>query len=173
MADCGIGRRREAGSVGNPLATPSCSATPSVVLFEPLESQVGYNLSCACAHSPLCCMGTHRRERVTRPGRLYCLFLQGFAHPFISDTFPQVSKTGSSDGKTEAKRASTRPFSCTSASAEGQNGNTDLVPAVYRVTSQLPFCRSFLCTCERLTGSLCPLEAGVSGETSRQGPWPS
>src|SRR5262252_6007962 len=32
--------------------------------------------------------GTHRRERVTRPGKLYCLFLQGLAYPLISETFP-------------------------------------------------------------------------------------
>jgi len=79
---------------------------------------------------------------VTRPGMLYCLFLQDFAHPRISDKFPHVSGTESSDGKTEAKRASTRPCSCKSASAEGKNGNTDLTPATYWVTSQLPCRRS-------------------------------
>jgi len=66
---------------------------------------------------------------------------------FVSDKFPQVAGTGRSDGKTEAKRASTRPLSCKSASAEGQNGNTDLMPAAYRGTSQLPFCRSY---CDRI-----------------------
>jgi hypothetical protein len=33
-------------------------------------------------------------------------------------------------------------FSCTSASAEGQNGHIDFTPAAYRVPSQLPFRRS-------------------------------
>jgi hypothetical protein len=47
--------------------------------------------------------GTYRRECVTRPGMLYCLFLQDVAHPLISDTFPHVSGTGSADGKTVAK----------------------------------------------------------------------
>jgi hypothetical protein len=101
--------------------------------------------------------GTHKRERVTRPGKLYCLFLQSFIRPLISDKFPQVSGTGSSDGHTEEKRASKRSFSCKSASAkvpvqkcqcksasaEGKNGNTDFTSAAYRVTSQLPFCRSY------------------------------
>ena len=87
--------------------------------------------------------GTHKRERVTRPGKLYCLFLQSFIRPLISDKFPQVSGTGSSDGHTEEKRASKRSFSCKSASAEGENGNTDFTSAAYRVTSQLPFCRSY------------------------------
>jgi hypothetical protein len=32
--------------------------------------------------------GTHRRERVIRPGKVYCLFLQGFAQPLIADKFP-------------------------------------------------------------------------------------
>jgi hypothetical protein len=86
--------------------------------------------------------GTDRREHVIRPGMLYGLFLQGFAYSFVSDKFPYVSRIGSSDGRTEAKRASTRPFSCKSASAEGKNGNTDLTPAAYRVPSQLPFRRS-------------------------------
>src|SRR5262245_34526396 len=85
---------------------------------------------------------THRRERVIRPGKLYRLFLQGFAYSFVSGKFPQVSRTGSSDGKTEAKRASPRLCSCTSASAEGKNGHTALMPAAYRVPSQRPFCRS-------------------------------
>src|SRR5215475_14046174 len=88
--------------------------------------------------------GTHRRERVTRPGKLYCLFLQGFAHPLISDTFPQVSGTGNSDARVGEKRASQRAFSCTSASAEGKNGNMDFAPAAYRVPSQLPLRRSIL-----------------------------
>jgi hypothetical protein len=87
-------------------------------------------------------MRTYRRERVIGPGKLQGLCVQGFAYPFTSDKFPQISGTGSSDGRTEAKRDSTRPFSCKSASAEGQNGNTDLTPVAYRVTSQLPFRRS-------------------------------
>jgi hypothetical protein len=85
---------------------------------------------------------THRRERVTRPGKLYCLFLQGFVHPLISDTFSQVSGTGSSDSRTAEKRAPQRAFSRKSASAEGKNGNTDFTLAAYRVTSQLPCRRS-------------------------------
>src|SRR5262249_41445689 len=89
-----------------------------------------------------CRTRTHRRERVTRPGKLYCLFLQGLAYPLISDTFPQVSGTGNSEARTAEKRASQRAFSCISASAEGKNGNMDFTPAACRVTSQLPFRRS-------------------------------
>ena len=33
---------------------------------------------------------THRRERVIRPGKLYCLIIQSFVQPFISDTVPEV-----------------------------------------------------------------------------------
>jgi hypothetical protein len=53
---------------------------------------------------------THRREHVIRPSKLSGLFLQGFAYSFVSDPLPSVSRTGSSDGQTEAQRASTRPF---------------------------------------------------------------
>ena len=87
---------------------------------------------------------THRREHVIRPSKLSGLFLQGFTYSFVSDTLLSVSRTGSSDGQTEAQRASTRPFSCTSASAEGKNGHPDLTPAAHRVASQLPFRRTLL-----------------------------
>src|SRR5262245_41202266 len=63
---------------------------------------------------------THRRERVTRPGKLYCLFLQDFVHLLIADKFPQVPGTGSSDSHTEEKRVAQKSFSCKSASAEGK-----------------------------------------------------
>jgi hypothetical protein len=52
--------------------------------------------------------------------------------------------TRSSEGRMEAKKASQRSFSYKSASAEGENGNTDFTPAADWVTSQLPFCRSRL-----------------------------
>ena len=54
---------------------------------------------------------THSREHVIRPGTLYGLFLQGFAYSFVSDNFPGVPRTGSSDGKTEAKTDISREFS--------------------------------------------------------------
>ena len=107
------------------------------------RGQTGPRHGChQCGIQPTGSDRTHRRERVIRPGKLYCLCLQGFVHSLISDTFPQVSGTGNSDGRTEEKRASQRAFSCKSASTEGKNGNIDFTPAAYRVTSQLPFRRS-------------------------------
>ena len=85
---------------------------------------------------------THKRECVIRPGKLYRLFVQGFAYPLASNKLPQIARTGSSDDCTEEKRASKKSFSCKSASAEGKNGNTDFTPAAYRITSQLPFRKS-------------------------------
>jgi hypothetical protein len=49
---------------------------------------------------------------------------------------------GNSDARKAEKRASQRAFSCTSASAEGKNGNIAFASEAYRVTSQLPFRRS-------------------------------
>jgi hypothetical protein len=50
---------------------------------------------------------------------------------------------GSSDGRMEEKGRLKGSFSCKSASTEGKNGNTDFTPAAYRVTSQLPFLKSY------------------------------
>jgi hypothetical protein len=88
--------------------------------------------------SPLSQTRTHRRERVIRPCKLYSLIIQSFVQPFISDKFLQVSGTGNSDGRTAEKKASQRAFSCTSASAEGKNGNIDFAPAATGLHRSFP-----------------------------------